>query len=656
MAKRGHRRRSCQRQAAEAQRQRRRRRHLVFEHLEDRQLLSAVGWEGEACPIGDGGPSPHPHVVSVDAPASIVTSLGVTFDQCMNTQSAIDDGSIVNAVSLVDLVDGPVPLAADQFSYDGGTQTLSLAFDKPLPTATYELQLNGSLLTDAQGNPLRGGSGGLVFQLPSFAAAEMVQAAGTDIHAGSYTVPSLVDWNSDGRLDLIVGEKLATGEGKVRVYLNSGSDAAPAYDAFFYAPSSGADLAVSGSGCMGVFPRVFDWNQDGLKDLVLGLADGAVHVALNENTNENPNFAAPEPVQVGEAGSKTDIDVGKRATLDVVDWNDDGRYDLVLGDLAGNVRVLLNEADSGPADFRSETMILDAAGGQGVPTGRASVAVADLNGDGRKDLVVGNTEGQLLFYANVGNDAEPEFAGFEAIRADGTVVDLDGQPRSRLFVGDANGDGRSDLLVGAKDGLVRLYVASTEPTVADGPNNNDGEPGDTYTHTFRVAPPWQCPTHKYDVDGDKRITVLDVLALVDFLTANGPQKLPVPPAPPDGPPPFLDCDGDGNATALDVLQIVTDLNTFGPRAVGEAEGEGFWAVLVENPSVAGGEGESTQMSSPANANTNPTLQPQRQPKSPPQPTDREEHGEMLSERTTVELLGDDGELDDVLSEIASGLF
>jgi len=622
-----------------------------------------VGWEGEDCSIctvepaagGNGEAPSHPKVVIVDVPAVPVGSLDITFTKSMTLDAAIGDGSVLNAVSLVDVSDGPIPLAADQFSYDDQTKTLNLSFDAPLAAATYELQLNGGLLTDSEGNTLRGGSSGLVFQLPAFAAAQTVQAGGVVIQTGDYSVPSLADWNSDGLTDLIVGEKSATDTGKVRVYLNSGTNAAPVYGSFLYAQSGGADLAVPASGCMGVFPRVFDWNQDGLKDLVLGLADGTVQVALNENTDSEPRFAAPEPVEVGQAGDKSIIDVGKRATVDIVDWDNDGRYDLVLGDLDGNVRVLLNESGSGPADFRSETIILNDDAGQGVPTGRSSVAVADLNGDGRKDLVVGNTEGQLMFYANTGTDAAPQFAGYEAIEAGGAAVDLADKPRSRPFVGDANRDGKADLLVGAKDGLVRLYVGSSVPAPTEGPNNNEGEPGETYIYTFRVIPPWQCPIHKHDVSGDGRITALDVLLVVNYLIANSSQSLPVPPVAPNEPPPYLDCSGEGDVTPLDALMVITDLNTFGPRSVVEAEGEGIWDVYAAPSPTAGAEGEPIEQPSRTVADNNSDNEPQHQPAIQSIPTAGEGNDDTRPAHIAVDLIIDETDLEEALNEIVSSL-
>lgn len=39
-----------------------------------------------------------------------------------------------------------------------------------------------------------------------------------------------------------------------------------------------------------MFPRVFDWNGDGVPDLIWGLADGTLQVTLNENTAGAPDY------------------------------------------------------------------------------------------------------------------------------------------------------------------------------------------------------------------------------------------------------------------------------------------------------------------------------------------------------------------------------
>ena len=98
-----------------------------------------------------------------------------------------------------------------------------------------------------------------------------------------------------------------------------------------------------------------------------------------------------------------------------------------------------------------------------VPGQRSSPAILDLDGDGKKDLLSGNTNGELLFYSNAGDDASPTFSGYTSVQSEDVAIDLPGTPRSRPFVTDWTGDGVADLLVGAADGKLHLYEAVPEP-------------------------------------------------------------------------------------------------------------------------------------------------------------------------------------------------
>jgi hypothetical protein len=73
---------------------------------------------------------------------------------------------------------------------------------------------------------------------------ELVQASGFNIIV---SVPSFVYWDGDNLKDLVVGEGGATA-GKVRVYLNVGSESDPQFAGYFYAQSGASDLIVPGSG------------------------------------------------------------------------------------------------------------------------------------------------------------------------------------------------------------------------------------------------------------------------------------------------------------------------------------------------------------------------------------------------------------------------
>jgi len=297
----------------------------------------------------------------------------------------------------------------------------------------------------------------------AFGPQQVVQASGADIDVGTYSVPCYGDWNSDGAGDLIIGR----GDGQVSVYLNTGTAQAPAFSpgSSFQVMAGGVMLEVGSSGCMGSFPRLVHWNDDSLVDLLVSDTYGKVSVCLNQGPADSPVFAYGTYLQVGQPGSKSDIDVGDRAAACVTDWNGDGCKDLVLGELTGLVNILLNEGTDTAPDFRSMTLLQDAVTSTDleVPSQRSSPTMGDLDGDGLMDLVAGNTNGELLLYINVGTANAPQFSAYTDLEADGVKIDLSGSARSRPFLCDWTGDGLLDLLVGASDGKVYLYEGVPEP-------------------------------------------------------------------------------------------------------------------------------------------------------------------------------------------------
>jgi len=318
------------------------------------------------------------------------------------------------------------------------------------------------------------GVAGAWADIPSLGPVQFVQAgqSPTDIDVGDYSVPSLADFDSDGLPDLIVSDGPdVSNRGRVRVYLNRGTRQVPRFDDFFHVQADGNDLTFVRQGCLVGFPRVVYWDGDGRKDLLIGQADGTIKLYLNVGTDTAPTFDAGRLLTVGEPGAKAPINVRGRTTPAVADWNTDGRKDLVVGSVDGLIRVYLNEGTDDDPDFRTERFVTLGGANLIVPTERSSPVVVDFDGDGLADLVCGNTKGQVLFYRNVGTAAEPRFDGYEFLRSDGAVIDIDTGPtdgvQSRPAVCDWSGDGRPDLLVGSYDGKIRLYeypAAWTDPT------------------------------------------------------------------------------------------------------------------------------------------------------------------------------------------------
>ncbi len=342
---------------------------------------------------------------------------------------------------------------------------------------------------------------------------QYVEADGSYIIVPGYSVPSFAHWNDDGLMDLIVGEGSGSSTARVRVYLNDGTAEEPAFSDYFYAQSNGSTLTVSGSGCLGIFPRVVYWDDDQRKDLLVGLADGKIEIYRNIGTDAEPTFDGGTYVQVGLPGFKSNIDVGYRATPTMLDWNNDGRKDLIAGAIDGKVRVYIDESASGEPDFYE--MVYAQANGVDldVPSNRSSPEVADLDFDGRKDILLGNTNGEILLYTNVNTDADPVFGDYSHVEADGVPIDLTGS-RSRPDIADWNNDGLPDLLVGTSDGLVHLFLNTKiiGDLTADGfVNIND---------IFELLGHWgPCPEGSDDCpdfNGDDVVDLEDIMLLITY--------------------------------------------------------------------------------------------------------------------------------------------
>lgn len=83
--------------------------------------------------------------------------------------------------------------------------------------------------------------------LPRLAAPFVVEAGGKPIAAATgHAAPFLIDYDRDGKQDLVVGEFGEAG-GRARVYLNQGSNAAPRFGEFSFLQAGGADATVPSS-------------------------------------------------------------------------------------------------------------------------------------------------------------------------------------------------------------------------------------------------------------------------------------------------------------------------------------------------------------------------------------------------------------------------
>ena len=130
----------------------------------------------------------------------------------------------------------------------------------------------------------------------------------------------------------------------------------------------------------------------------------------------------------------------------VADMNGDGRPDLIVGHDGEPTQLFLNNGvASNPFGGVTPQNITASE-----PT--TSLAVADVNGDGRPDLFVGNSGVPSQLYVNNGSGTAP-FSGVTP-----QAVTAQGDDTTSVALGDLNGDGHPDLFVGLNGDLPRVYL------------------------------------------------------------------------------------------------------------------------------------------------------------------------------------------------------
>lgn len=239
-------------------------------------------------------------------------------------------------------------------------------------------------------------------------------------------IPSAVDWDKDGDIDLIVGDE----DGRVAFVEHTGvaEDNMPIFNAPKYFQQKAHHVKFGAL----VTPFSTDWDNDGDEDLIAGNSAGYISFIENLDGGNPPKWAKPKRLMVegkeirylaGESGSIQGPAEKKwgYTTLSVSDWDGDGLKDIIVNSIWGKIEWHKNIGTKGNPKLEVAKPVIMAWDSEEIPKPewnwwypnsselstqwRTTPYAIDWNKDGLIDLIMLDHEGYLAYFERF-KDAE----------------------------------------------------------------------------------------------------------------------------------------------------------------------------------------------------------------------------------------------------------
>jgi hypothetical protein len=351
---------------------------------------------------------------------------------------------------------------------------------------------------------------------------------------------ALADVDGDGDLDLLWGDFFEPG---LLLIENTGTCEAPNLRNSPIPFPAEAPVRTSGYNA----PTFGDLNGNGALDLLVGVLGGAYNPT--SSGAENLLHLVQEPgggFQQVTSRFLRQIDVGTESVASLVDLDGDGDLDLLVANRIDPVEqetarlYLFRNVGTRQDPVFEEEGPLDLSGAY-----HMAPAFGDFDGDGDLDLLLGSFGAELAYFENVGSPTVPRFE-----LVDSAAAVLARGSNAAPTLGDIDGDGKLELLVGQALGTVSLFRdvgAAGRPRFELVADDYLGIRVDR--RSFPVLVDW-------DMDGDLDLVVGTEGSGLAFFenrgTPSSPDFVPAPNPFPDradlpllATPAFGDLDGDG---------------------------------------------------------------------------------------------------------------
>ena len=248
----------------------------------------------------------------------------------------------------------------------------------------------------------------------------------TTVALANFPAPFLLDLDNDGKKDLLVSPNSpAVGEDRECAWFYKNT-AAVGYH--FELQTKTAFVSKMLDIGTASHPAIADVNGDGLLDIVVGnngyfipvspgnSNSGSLYLLLNTGTPNQPRFTLADDDWL-DMSEYAPNDYDFAPTFG--DLDGDGDFDLLVGSYGGALFHYRNTAGANnPMTFQQDfnTMWL------GIDVGSSSTpAIVDLDGDGLKDIVMGEYQGNINFFKNTGSPTEPLFSNQPTLTKIGNI-------------------------------------------------------------------------------------------------------------------------------------------------------------------------------------------------------------------------------------------
>lgn len=232
----------------------------------------------------------------------------------------------------------------------------------------------------------------------------------------------------------------------------------------YYGELDGKERLLFAGGFDRAKPALGDLDSDGDLDLLIGTGAGRLLYFENKGTARKPDWRlAAESVRAASGNSANPsppqpIDVKKNAAPALTDIDGDGDLDLFVGSAEGQLYYYANVGNKFLPIFE-----LQSPDFLGESFGRnLVVSFSDLNQNGLPDLSLGNAEGEFYLLINIGTRSAPRYCVEPRRSAECRIPPrklgmLDPEDNAVPEWVDWDMDGDKDLMVGKSDGRIAFY-------------------------------------------------------------------------------------------------------------------------------------------------------------------------------------------------------